>query len=175
MVLFCLFSLFLSLMMIFLLSPVVIRYARDTEGVLSLHFVFFSLSFYKARKEGEGAKAEEKEVSEGKRPGVPRAVFHALRYARRRAEICLYSLPIPQIFTPDRAALLSGTYYALISAFSILGRITTDPLLDAKTQPNATIDCRIKIRTFALLYTFLIFLVQYRKEKEAMKHGRHEN
>ncbi len=176
MVLFCLFLLSLSLTAIFLLSPIVIRYTKETQGELSLHFVFFSLSFCKSSNGDEKKPKRKKAKKKTAAAIVPLSIFRALMLAHPHAEICLYSLPLPPVAAPDRVALLMGSYHALISAFSLpIGRLTSAPLLHAKTNPCATIDCRIKFRTFAFLHTFLIFLAQYRKEKEAKTHGRNEN
>lgn len=172
MVLFCLFLLIFSLTVIFLLSPTVIRYARDKHGEISLHFVFFSLSFYGSSNGNKKKRTDKKGTKKRQTANAPRAVFRALMRAHPHIEICLYSLPLPTATSPDKAALLIGAYYALISAASLpFGRLTADPLLDAKTKPAAPLDCRIKIRTCDFLYTFLVFLVQYRKEKEAKTHG----
>jgi hypothetical protein len=123
------------------------------------------------RKE-EKKRTDKKGTKKRQTANAPRAVFRALMRAHPHIEICLYSLPLSTATSPDKAALLIGAYYALISAASLpFGRLTADPLLDAKTKPAAPLDCRIKIRTCDFLYTFLVFLVQYRKEKEAKTHG----
>ena len=175
---FCLIALFLSLFALFLFSPVVIRYAKDTEGALSFHFVFFSFSLSKkaAADEKGGKKKKARKKNGEKSARAPRAFLRALEHTAERAQICIQSLPFPASLSPDRAALITGGYYFLISVLAIpFGQLTCDPLLNARTKPSARIDLRLKMRAYAFLHTFLVFLAQYRKEKEAMKYGRNEN
>lgn len=175
---FCLIVLFLSLLTLFLFSPVVIRYAKGTEGAISFHFVFFSFSLSKkaARDEKGRKKKPTRKKKEEKNASVPRAFLRALEHTAINGRICIQSLPFPASLSPDRAALITGGYYFLISVLAIpFGQLTCDPLLNARTNLSAKIDLRLQMRAYAFLHTFLVFLAQYRKEKEAMKHGRNKN
>ena len=173
MLFFCLFLL-LSVLTVFLCAPVVIRYTRDDCGVLSFHFVFFSVSLFKGSNEEK--KKKHKRSDKGS-SGAPRAFLRALQSLRPKGRLCLYSLPIPKALAPDRAAFLTGIYLFSASALSApFGYLTHDPLLNTKTHTAAPLDLRLQIRTFAFLYTFLVFLVHYKKEKEAKRtHGRNKN
>ena len=173
MLFFCLFLL-LSVLTVFLCAPVVIRYTRDDRDVLSFHFVFFSVSFFKG-SDGEKKKKRKRAKKDG--AGAPRVFLRALQSLRPKGRLCLYSLPMPKALAPDRAAFLTGIYLFLASALSApFGYMTTDPLLNTKTQTTAPLDLRLQIRTFAFLYTFLMFLVHYQQEKEAKRtHGRNKN
>lgn len=162
-----------------LLSPVVIRYTKDTRTYLVVHFVFFSLTL--VRKKTEESRNEEKKTeqdgSKQKKRARQRAIHRALRYAMPRATVSVQSLPTLSMSSPFLTGIGRGAYYFALSVpLSFFDRCTSDPLLRSKKTETATVDLRFRMRLYAFLHTFLIYLAQYRKEKEARKsHVRNEN
>ena len=144
-------------------SPVIIRYTKGERACLSVHFIFFSASFFKKERKTE---AEEKKKASGEK----RAVLRALRYATPRTTVCLQALPFPTALPPQLLGLGLGAYYAVISVLlSNFKCYTSDPLLVTKKNDAPATDVRFRIRLYAFLHTFLIYLTQYKKEKEARK------
>ena len=164
--------LFLLLLLTVLFSPIVIRYEKEDTRTLTLHFVFFSLALIgknKSEAEKEDAAEEEQTAEKKKKRGTPssRAILRAIKYAAPRGTLCIYSLPFPALESPFWGAITAGGYYFLLGLLTApFGRRTDDPLLKAKDQRAAT-DLRLRLRLYAFLYTFLVYLAQYRKEKEA--------
>lgn len=164
--------LFLLLLLTALFSPIVIRYEKGDARTLSLHFVFFSLALIGKNKsdEEQGKEAEKKAAKKGEKKGEKpssRAILRAIKYAAPRGTLCIYSLPFPACESPFWGAIGMGGYYILLGLLTApFGRRTNDPLLTARDEGAAT-DLRLRLRLYAFLYTFLVYLVQYRKEKEA--------
>ncbi len=152
-----------------LLSPVAVRYAKDGGRLLSFHFVFFSFSLIWPQRE------EQKKKEKGRGGTGGNALKRALRYAMPRTGIFIRALPIESALSPDRAAILSGLYSALAALISVpFAGLCSDPLPTVRDGDRATLDIRFKIRSYALLYTFLVFLAQYRKER-SKRNGRNED
>ncbi len=157
-----------------LLSPVIIRYKKDGAAALEIHFVFLSVSL--SKKTGKKKATKKKHSTKGgERPSF-RATLAVLHRAMSRCTVHLASAPLIQTSSPFGTAMLTGGYFFLISVFlSRFGQCTDDPLLRIKEKNTAPLDLRIKIRFCDFLYTFLVYLVQYKKEKETKSHGRNEN
>ncbi len=167
--LFLLLCFFLTL----LLSPVVIRYTKDTRAYFVVHFVFFSLTLYHKgvpKKNGtQNSKATKNRTLD--------AIRRTLRYALPRTTVCVQSLPIPDELAHFLSGPGLGLYYFLLSfPLSLFRRCTSDPLLCVRDEEIKTVDLRFRMRLYTFLHTFLIYLAQYRKKKEARKsHVRNEN
>ncbi len=168
----CLFLL-LCLCITILFSPVVFRYMKENETTISLHFVFFSLSFQKKKVDAENS---EKGKKKKKTNFSFRSVLSLLRRVLSHSTIHIESLPLPSAATPCEAALLTGGYFFLISLFaSRFEKYTSDPLLRTKEKNQPMIDVRIRTSLGTVLYTFLVYMTKYRKEKEKKSYGRNEN
>ena len=172
--LFAYLFLLLGLCITILLSPVIIQYEKDKEAALRLHFVFFSLSFSKS-----GEKTQDK-VPHNSKKSKRRASMRALRSALRRAlphcTVHIRSLPLIEADSPFTTAMLTGTCFFLISlCLSCFGRCAQAPLLAESKKNSAPLNLQIKIRFRVFLHTFLVYLVQYKKEKEAKGYGRNED
>ncbi len=172
--------LLLCLCITILLSPVIIQYEKDEAAALRLHFVFFSLSFSrreetKKEKAEDGKRREKKSNGKGGRASA-RALLAALQRALPHSTLHIRTLPLIEGESPFRTAMLTGVYFFLISLFvSRFGGCTDRPLLKESKNRSAPLNLQIKIRFCVFLYTFLVCLAQYKKEKEAKSNGRNEN
>ena len=166
----------LCILLLLLYSPVVIRYTKDTRAALVVHFVFFSVTLMK-----KAAKKAEKKPQSGekksKKENKKDALLHALRYAFPRATVSVQSLPMPAVEDPFFFGIALGGYYTLVSLIlSLFGRRTSDPLLSVKKEEITALDVRFEMRFYAFLHTFLVYLTQYKKEKNTRSiYGRNEN
>ena len=150
------------LLLLLLLSPIVVRFSKGERTSLSLHFVFFSVTLFRSDK-----KSKKKEGG-----GSKRASFHALRralgYAMPRAALCIARLPYPEIEDPFYRAIGHGGYCFLLSVLRApFGRQTDKLPLDERDNEKRSVDIQLRMRFYAFLHTFLIYMAQYRKEKEA--------
>ena len=162
----CFLFTFLSVLTVLLFSPVVVRYTKDDSRTLAFHFIFFSVSLLweKDQKKEKQKKSKKSGDSRG-------ALKKALKYAAPRSALYIQSVPLPQALSPDRAAVLSGLYWFVIAILSApFGRPTKNPLPKTRDGDRAPLDIRLKIRFYAFLHTFLVFLAQYKKRGEK-KHG----
>ena len=159
------------------ISPVVIRYTKGTRGILEVHFVFFSLSFFKNDKKNSAERGENENGTSKSERTSSHAPWHALRYAIPRATVCVQSLPFPTGTSPFFMGVGMGAYYFVLSLFlSRFSQCTSDPMLITKKEDAPSLDIRFRVRLYTFLHTFLIYLAQYRKEKEARKaHVRNKN
>ena len=166
----CLLFVFFSVLTVFLFSPVVVRYTKDDNRTLAFHFVFFSVSLLWKKDQ----KKEEKKNN--KKSGDSRgALKKALGYAAPRSALYIQSVPLPGGLSPDRAAVLSGLYWFAIALLCAPFKGPTEnPLSKTRDGNCAPLDLRLKIRFYAFLHTFLVFLAQYKKRGEK-KHGRNKN
>lgn len=167
----CLLFVLLGVFITLFISPVIIRYTKGESAALVVHFVFFSITLFK--KEGKN-EAEDKKTpkagSKKKALGGSRAPIHALRYAIPRATVCAWSLPLPIEASPCFFGIGIGIYYSVISVLlSKFGSCTSDPMLITKKDDAPALDVRFRLRLYTFLHTFLIYLAQYRKEKEAKR------
>lgn len=174
-----LFFVLLCIGLTLLFSPVVIRYTKDKRSYLVVHFVFFSVTLSRktaAEKEKERKKKKESGQKSG-RSAKGRAVLRALRYAVPRTTVCVQSLPLPTALPAFWVGIGTGVYYSVLAFFlSHFDRYTSEPLLSLKNEETAAIDLCFQMRFYTFLHTFLIYLVQYRKEKEArISHVGNEN
>ncbi len=166
---FCIFFMLISVLTVFLFSPVVIRYTKGNERHLAFHFVFFSFSLLWKTEEGK------KKDRRKKRTDSQQALKRALRYVAPRSTIYIHSLPLPEALTPDRAAVLSGLYWFLISILSIhFKESQRNPLPKTRDGDCAAFDIRLKTSSYTFLHTFLVFLAKYKKRK-GKQHGRNED
>ena len=152
-------------------SPIVIRYENAERASFSLHFVFFSLHL--SKKERKADKSEEntesKETAKRKKGMHKAAVLSALRYALPRTTVCVQSLPTFSLSSPFYTGIGLGVYYFLLSILlAPFGERSDKAFLCLKNQ-TATADIQFKLRFYTFLHTFLVYLVKYKKEKEAKK------
>ena len=151
------------LLLLLLLSPIVVRFSKGERTSLSLHFVFFSVTLFRSDKKSKKPKES---------GGSKRASFHALRralsYAMPRAALCVAKLPFPEIDDPFYSAIGHGGYCFLLSVLRApFGQQTEKAPLEARGDEKPTVDIQLRMRFYAFLHTFLIYMAQYRKEKEA--------
>lgn len=155
-----------------LLSPVVFHYEKNEKAALSLHFVFFCVFLYKKEESSKGEKNEKRKKG---RSGSGSA-FSVLKRLLPHSTVHIRSLPLITLSDPMKNAILTGGYYFLLSlALSRFGGISSLPLLKEKTEPISAVDIQIRLRLYTVLYTFLVYMTKYRKEKEKMNDGRNEN
>lgn len=151
------------LLLLLLLSPIVVRFSKGERTSLSLHFVFFSVMLFRSDK-----KEKKTKKSNGSKRAFFRALRRALRYAMPRAALCIARLPYPEIEDPFYRAIGHGGYCFLLSVLCApFGRQTDKAHLDAGCAEKRTVDIQLRMRFYVFLHTFLIYMTQYRKEKEA--------
>ena len=151
------------LLLLLLLSPIVVRFSKGERTSLSLHFVFFSVMLFRLDK-----KEKKTKKSNGSKKAFFRALRRALRYAMPRAALCIARLPYPEIEDPFYRAIGHGGYCFLLSVLCApFGRQTDKAHLDEGCAEKRTVDIQLRMRFYVFLHTFLIYMAQYRKEKEA--------
>ena len=152
-----------GLLLLLLLSPIVVRFSKGERTSLSLHFVFFSVMLFRSDK-----KEKKTKKSNGSKRAFFRALRRALRYAMPRAALCIARLPYPEIEDPFYRAIGHGGYCFLLSVLCApFGRQTDKAPLDERGAEKRTVDIQLRMRFYVFLHTFLIYMTQYRKEKEA--------
>ncbi len=152
-----------------LLSPVVIRYTKGESACLTVHFVFGSVRIFKKSEKNEAEKNSRTKKKEKKRTRNS-APMRALRHVIPRSVVHIGSLPFPTVLSPTLMGVGIGAYYSLLSI--VLAKFkycTSDPLLAIKKEDAPALDIRFRVRLYTFLHTFLIYLVHYRKEKEAKR------
>ena len=157
------FFLLPCLLALLLLSPIVVRFSKGERTSLSLHFVFFSVMLFRS-----GRKKNSEKAQGGSQKASLRALRRALGYAMPRAALCVAKLPFPEIDDPFYNAIGRGGYCFLLSVLRApFGQQTEKTLLEARGDEKPTVDIQLRMRFYAFLHTFLIYMAQYRKEKEA--------
>ena len=151
------------LLLLLLLSPIVVRFSKGERTSLSLHFVFFSVMLFRSDK-----KEKKTKKSNGSKRAFFRALRRALRYAMPRAALCIARLPYPEIEDPFYRAIGHGGYCFLLSVLCApFGRQTDKLPLKERGDEKRAVDIQLRMRFYVFLHTFLIYMTQYRKEKEA--------
>lgn len=152
-----------------LISPVVLRYTKGESACLTVHFVFVSVQIFKKNKKSEAEKESRSQKKEKKRTRS-RAPMRALQHVIPRSIVHVGSLPFPTELSPTHMGIGIGAYYSLLSILLAKFKYcTSDPLLATKKEDAPALDIRFQVRLYTFLHTFLIYLAQYRKEKEAKR------
>ena len=157
------FFLLLCILTLLLLSHVVLRFSKGEQASLSIHFVFLSIKL--RRGDTAERRSKKKRNSQAKARG---AFFRALRYALPRTTVYIARLPLPTAEDPFLPAIAAGGYHFLLSILlAPFKKRASQPLLESREDGEATLDLQFRMPFYAFLHTFLIYMAQYRKEKEA--------